>query len=566
MRVEQGQHTLVVGSRARRAALATVLMTSGARQLLAGRVRAPRAHRNVVHVSTGRPYMRAGSSLWDLLVFPHDKAQSQRRGVEERQLGQLLRYLGFGFLLEHVEDDWARVVDWAKVLDRSELAALALCRVLYHAPQFALVDDDALASLRPDHVAQVFSAANMHHVTLLVLADVDPFDDSLASPPPSAHAPKAPAQGFITSIGEFSRALRLHPDGWDFCSFGYGKRPAFDPLGARRWVWATAADKQARLVRRTSTISQCSTTERRWLVSPECPMSPTTHDPRAGSSLSRRHSSRVVSPVLTPRSSVSDFASGVDGNSVRARLQTINGALKGFARKSISPVMKEASASEVDSEPSSGGHVGGLRAAAVLSDNESSERSQSMASDRSSLHQLTSSQDMTLGTVRQSLSPQEVSLNAAAYQSSSPQDMSLGAALQSSSTAAPQSLTSSSPPSQASYSRGSRPRNYRRSTRGSAGVSAMSFVPPGSPTPRPRRYSASISPNPEPASDGLAAVAEEEPSQSENKSRIPRLVPKSLSRRSSSRSTRRYAASPTAASRQGLPTPIDELTAALEKL
>ncbi|KAJ2817282.1 ATP-binding cassette long-chain fatty acid transporter pxa2, partial [Coemansia erecta] len=376
VRIEQGQHTLVVGgTRPRRAALSAVLLGSTA-HLVHGVMRSPRAHRGVVSVSMGRPYVRAGSSLWDLLVFPHDKSQSQRRGVEERHLDELLRFLGFESLLARVGDDWARVVDWAKVLDRRDRAALALCRLLYHAPPFALVDNDALAALLPTQVRQVLGAANMHHVTLVVLADTDPFD---ASPPssssssatltadaatssPDAAATSSP--GFIACLGEFSRALRLRPNcGWEFCSFGYGSpaRAAFDATTEKRWVWTHDArggrrELRARLQRRTSTLSQCSTTERRWLMTPEFPLSPGAE--RSASPMSRRQSSRVVSPVLSARSSVSDFAGTatmIDFGSIRSRLLTIDSAIAGLSRQpSTSALCEPAPSESAQSEASVG--------------------------------------------------------------------------------------------------------------------------------------------------------------------------------------------------------------------
>ncbi|KAJ2317430.1 ATP-binding cassette long-chain fatty acid transporter pxa2 [Coemansia sp. RSA 2704] len=371
VRVERGQHTLVVGgTRTRRTALSATLLNR-TELLLGGRVRSPRAHRGLVQVSQAfRPYVRAGSTLWDLLVFPHNKAQSQRRGVEERHLAELLRFLDFGFLLQRVDDDWARVVDWAKVLDRRERAALALCRLLYHAPPFALVDDEALAELLPAQVRQVFGAANMHHVTLVVLADADPFDDRALSltPPASASStltasPAVPGScpAYLTCIGEFSRALRLraaHDAGWEFCTFGYGsaERAAFDVQAERRWVWAhdqhAEREFRSRLQRRTSTLSQCTTTERRWLATPECPLSPTAD---RSASQSRRQSSRVVSPTLTARSSISDMALAgastmLDFGSIRSRLLMVDNSISGLTtgRQPSPPLVKVLEAEAVD--------------------------------------------------------------------------------------------------------------------------------------------------------------------------------------------------------------------------
>ncbi|KAJ2764574.1 ATP-binding cassette long-chain fatty acid transporter pxa2, partial [Coemansia nantahalensis] len=355
VRIERGQHTLVVGgSKQRRAALGAVLMGSGgdggSAALAGGRARSPRPCSGVAQVVGGRrPYVRGGSSLWDLLVFPHDKAQSLRRGVEERHLAELLRCLEFGFLLAHVSADWGKVIDWAKVLDRRSCAALAVCRILYHAPEFAVVDDDALRDLLPDQVRRVIAVASMHHITMVVLAEADPFDDSPPLSPPSSSASSTPPRnsgggtsssgggeaGLYACIGEFSRALRLRGDRfWEFCSVGYGpaQRVAFDAGTARKWAWAPDADDgglgfHSTLRRMPSSLSQCTTTERHWLVTPDYPLSPAGATERTGSALSRRQSmlfaspALLASPALTARSSLSDIATTTSElGSIRLRM------------------------------------------------------------------------------------------------------------------------------------------------------------------------------------------------------------------------------------------------------
>ncbi|KAJ2835899.1 ATP-binding cassette long-chain fatty acid transporter pxa2 [Coemansia erecta] len=490
--IEQGQHTLVVGgTRARRAALSAVLL-GNTELLLSGVVRAPRAHRGVASVSMGRPYVRSGSSLWDLLVFPHDKAQSQRRGVEERHLSELLRFLGFESLLHRVADDWARVVDWAKVLDRRERAALALCRLLYHAPPFALVDNDALAALLPAQVHQVFGAANLHHVTIIVMADADPFD---ASPPTSSSSsatlladsvasvdPAAPS-GYVASIGEFSRALRLRSNGgWEFCSFGYASRAAFDVHTQRRWVWARDAhvgrEMRSRLQRRTSTLSQCSTTERRWLVTPEFPLSPSAD--RSASPMSRRQSSRVVSPALTARSSVSDFAGSatvLDFGSIRSRLLTIDSAIAGLTRQPSPPLSREPLAKSI-SDP----------VAESVSEPIVEPISDPVAEPVS----------------KPVIEPvPEPILNAALEQASRSLQSETNATVSDSTdfkkaepAVEPKSCSSAETLADRNTNRFARPRNYRRSTRPGMGMSpqsltSLTFIPPASPEPTRSRRSVS---------------------------------------------------------------------------
>ncbi|KAJ2835696.1 ATP-binding cassette long-chain fatty acid transporter pxa2, partial [Coemansia sp. 'formosensis'] len=214
MRVDRGHHCLVVGGTlARRQAVFKALL--GTLALEGGLVGSPGS---TIHVSS-RPYVKPGSSLWDLLIFPHDKTQSIKRGISERNLAAILRLMDFEFLLTRADDDWGRVVDWAKVLGAGELYALALARLVYHSPPFALLDD--ISCLRGDQIRQLFSIARRHHITLVIASsDPDPFD-------PLARRSESP---LLACIAEFTRALRLSDNGdWNYCSFGYApQRGAFD--------------------------------------------------------------------------------------------------------------------------------------------------------------------------------------------------------------------------------------------------------------------------------------------------------------------------------------------------
>ncbi|KAJ1799768.1 ATP-binding cassette sub- D member 1 [Coemansia sp. RSA 2399] len=354
MQIDRGHHCLVVGSQVeRRRTFKAVLLGSSGAHITKGTLRSPKPHVGILYIDS-RPYIKSGSSLWELLIFPHDKMQSVRRGISERHLVAILRFMDFEHLLAHVGDNWGQVVDWSKVLNKHELLAVSVCRMIYHAPAFALVDD-ALALLDQGQVRQLFAAAKYHHVTMLVSAEYDPFDAERVSSrrceSADSLAGKDESCAFMPCIGEFARALRLSKDGvaqndmpWSFCLFGYGssERPAFDVTEERAYLWNsmyTSLEESyvSRLQRRTSTLSQCSTTERHWLMTPDTPSASTVFS--SDSTVSRRQSHAIMSPALTARSSISDFSVStlrrtMSSDLVRSRSSrvrtTIDGALSGF--------------------------------------------------------------------------------------------------------------------------------------------------------------------------------------------------------------------------------------------
>ncbi|KAJ2879165.1 hypothetical protein FB639_003159 [Coemansia asiatica] len=174
---------------------------------------------------------------------------------------------------------------------------------------------------------------------MLVLADTDPFDDRVKKT--GAESGSQQGSAYLTCIEEFTRVLRVTADSaWEFCEFGYAaQRPAFETTEPMKFIWVSVEDDasrrehQRRLSRRTSTLSQCSTTERRWLMSqePSSSLAATQASSPAGiETLASRRQSRALSPPLTARSSVSDFAASAAALD-STRMMTIDSALSKYA-------------------------------------------------------------------------------------------------------------------------------------------------------------------------------------------------------------------------------------------
>ncbi|KAJ1813277.1 hypothetical protein LPJ75_003259 [Coemansia sp. RSA 2598] len=229
---------------------------------------------------------------------------------------------------------------------------------------FAILDG-SLDCLRNDQVCQLFAAARMHHITMLVLADTDPFDHQVRR-----LGADAQADAYLACIGEFTRVLRVAADAWEFCEFGYAaQRPAFESVEPVSFIWdAVQADvasreHQRRLSRRTSTLSQCSTTERRWLMNQESSAAATPGSSSAGAeTLASRRQSRVMSPPLTARSSVSDFSASAAAATLdtSARMLTIDSALSKYAAAAASAAAASVATSGSSATAgAAGGNFGG---------------------------------------------------------------------------------------------------------------------------------------------------------------------------------------------------------------
>lgn len=86
-----------------------------------------------------RPYMTLGS-LRDQLTYPHTGAEAKRRGASDEKLVEYLDRVQLGYILER-EGGLDAVADWLDVLSGGEKQRIAMARLFYHQPQFAILDE-----------------------------------------------------------------------------------------------------------------------------------------------------------------------------------------------------------------------------------------------------------------------------------------------------------------------------------------------------------------------------------------------------------------------------------------
>lgn len=86
-----------------------------------------------------RPYMTLGT-LRDQIIYPQTREEMTRRGRSDEQLRRFLDIVQLDYLT-HREGGLDAVEDWMDVLSGGEKQRIAMARLFYHEPQFAILDE-----------------------------------------------------------------------------------------------------------------------------------------------------------------------------------------------------------------------------------------------------------------------------------------------------------------------------------------------------------------------------------------------------------------------------------------
>ncbi|CAH3986668.1 unnamed protein product [Pieris brassicae] len=86
-----------------------------------------------------RPYMTLGT-FRDQIIYPQTRDEMIRRGRTDEELERYLDIVQLSYLVTR-DGGWDAVEDWMDVLSGGEKQRIAMARLFYHAPQFAILDE-----------------------------------------------------------------------------------------------------------------------------------------------------------------------------------------------------------------------------------------------------------------------------------------------------------------------------------------------------------------------------------------------------------------------------------------
>ena len=86
-----------------------------------------------------RPYLSLGT-LRDQIIYPHTKAGMEARNVTDSDLLQILEVVQIGHIVER-EGGWDAQREWRDALSGGDKQRIAMARLFYHAPKYAILDE-----------------------------------------------------------------------------------------------------------------------------------------------------------------------------------------------------------------------------------------------------------------------------------------------------------------------------------------------------------------------------------------------------------------------------------------
>ncbi|CAG8453533.1 2698_t:CDS:10 [Acaulospora morrowiae] len=86
-----------------------------------------------------KPYLALGT-FRDQIIYPDSQVIALSKGFDDKKLVELLNVVQLDYLIER-EGGWDAIRDWADVLSGGEKQRVAMARLFYHKPQFAILDE-----------------------------------------------------------------------------------------------------------------------------------------------------------------------------------------------------------------------------------------------------------------------------------------------------------------------------------------------------------------------------------------------------------------------------------------
>ncbi|KAI6785381.1 ATP-binding cassette sub-family D member-like protein [Emericellopsis cladophorae] len=115
-----------------------------------------------------RPYLSRGS-LRQQIIYPDSLRQMRSRGVTDADLLSMLKLLGLEHLVELYDEGWDAEAEWRDVLSGGLQQRVAMARLFYHRPRYAILDE-CTSSVTLDTEKAMYDNAKALGITLMTVS------------------------------------------------------------------------------------------------------------------------------------------------------------------------------------------------------------------------------------------------------------------------------------------------------------------------------------------------------------------------------------------------------------